>query len=54
MGTTVGFILLHQWIPYLAKIGAMMTGSYIGGGVNFAALHVQNAERHDFINSCCR
>ena len=28
MGTTVGFILLHQWIPYLAKIGAMMTGSY--------------------------
>ena len=20
MGTTVGFILLHQWIPYLAKL----------------------------------
>lgn len=38
IGTVVGFIVLQQWIPYLAKIGAMMTGSYIGGGVNFAAL----------------
>ncbi|WP_436862517.1 DUF819 family protein [Staphylococcus caeli] len=38
IGTTVAFLALHQWIPYLNKIGAMMTGSYIGGGVNFAAL----------------
>ena len=38
IGTVVGFIVLQQWIPYLAKIGAMMTGSYIGGRVNFAAL----------------
>lgn len=38
VGVTVGFLLLHQFIPQLDKIGAMMTGSYIGGGVNFAAL----------------
>ncbi|MCJ1784054.1 DUF819 domain-containing protein [Mammaliicoccus sciuri] len=38
VGVAVGFLLLHQFIPQLDKIGAMMTGSYIGGGVNFAAL----------------
>ena len=51
MGTTVGFILLHQWIPYLAKIGAMMTGSYIGGGVNFAALSTKFKTPSDMISS---
>lgn len=38
VGVAAGFLLLHQFIPDLDKIGAMMTGSYIGGGVNFAAL----------------
>ncbi|QDR64152.1 DUF819 family protein [Mammaliicoccus sciuri] len=38
VGVGTGFLLLHQFIPELDKIGAMMTGSYIGGGVNFAAL----------------
>lgn len=38
VGVAVGFLLLHQFIPQLDKIGAMMTGSYTGGGVNFAAL----------------
>lgn len=38
LGVAAGFLLLHQFIPELDKIGAMMTGSYIGGGVNFAAL----------------
>ncbi|WP_314350468.1 DUF819 family protein [Mammaliicoccus vitulinus] len=38
IGVAVAFLLLHQFIPELDKIGAMMTGSYIGGGVNFAAL----------------
>ncbi|WP_243298295.1 DUF819 family protein [Bacillus litorisediminis] len=37
-GVTVAFITLKDYIPVLDKIGAMMTGSYIGGGVNFAAL----------------
>lgn len=51
LGTTVGFLLLHQWIPYLAKIGAMMTGSYIGGGVNFAALSSKFKTPSDMISS---
>ena len=31
IGTTVAFIILNHSVPYLSKIGAMMTGSYIGG-----------------------
>ncbi|MDQ7143912.1 DUF819 family protein [Mammaliicoccus lentus] len=38
VGVAVSFLLLHQFIQQLNKIAAMMTGSYIGGGVNFAAL----------------
>ena len=41
-GTVVGaflaYGLLHAYIPGLADVASMMTGSYIGGGVNFAAL----------------
>ncbi len=38
LGAFLGFYLLHDHIPYLAEIAGMMTGSYIGGGVNFVAL----------------
>jgi uncharacterized membrane protein len=37
-GTILSFFLLKDHIPYLDKIGAMMSGSYVGGGVNFAAM----------------
>ena len=37
-GALLGFILLKGSIPELAGIAAMMTGSYIGGGVNFTAM----------------
>lgn len=41
-GTVVGaflaYKLLHPFIPGLEGVAAMMTGSYIGGGVNFTAL----------------
>ncbi|WP_100010241.1 DUF819 domain-containing protein [Lentibacillus sediminis] len=37
-GAIIGFFLLKDIIPSLDMIGAMMTGSYIGGGVNFAAM----------------
>lgn len=33
-----GYFLLHNHIENLNCVAAMMTGSYIGGGVNFAAL----------------
>lgn len=37
-GAIIGFFLLKDYIPGLEKVAGMMTGSYIGGGVNFAAL----------------
>ncbi|PTI42266.1 hypothetical protein BU056_01705 [Staphylococcus succinus] len=51
IGTTVAFLILHKWIPFLSKIGAMMTGSYIGGGVNFAALSSKFETPSDMISS---
>ena len=38
IGALVGFFLLHDYIPHLDQITGMMTGSYIGGGINFVAL----------------
>lgn len=37
-GAIIAFQLLKNHIPNLAGIAGMMTGSYIGGGINFAAL----------------
>lgn len=51
IGTFVAFIILNQWIPYLNKIGAMMTGSYIGGGVNFATLSSKLETPGDMVSS---
>lgn len=38
VGAIVAYTLLHEYIPEAAGVAGMMTGSYIGGGVNFAAL----------------
>lgn len=38
LGAFIGFILLADKVPELAKVAAMMSGSYIGGSVNFAAM----------------
>lgn len=45
VGTTVGAFVAYFLLraPFgdasgLAKVASMMTGSYIGGGVNFAAM----------------
>ncbi len=38
LGGLIGFFLLRNKIPEVAKISSMMTGSYIGGGINFVAL----------------
>ena len=37
-GAVAGFYVLQGHIPYLAELAGTMTGTYIGGGVNFAAL----------------
>lgn len=38
LGAVVAFLLLKDKIPELYKMAGMMTGSYIGGGVNFVAM----------------
>ncbi|MBU5436636.1 DUF819 family protein [Tissierella sp. MSJ-40] len=38
LGTFIAFLALRNRIPELYKMAAMMTGSYIGGGVNFVAM----------------
>ena len=38
VGTFIVAIALGAVLPYAAQIAAMMTGSYIGGGVNFVAM----------------
>lgn len=38
VGVFVSYALLNKAIPELYKMAAMMTGSYIGGSVNFAAM----------------
>lgn len=38
IGVFVAFFLLRNYVPDLYRMAAMMTGSYIGGGVNFAAM----------------
>lgn len=40
-GAFLAYGLLHSYIPGLEGVAAMMTGSYVGGGVNFAALAVE-------------
>lgn len=37
-GTLLGFLLLRNHIPELDKIAGMISASYTGGGVNFAAM----------------
>ncbi|USK39732.1 DUF819 family protein [Cytobacillus firmus] len=37
-GVIISFFLLKDHIPVLDKLGAMLSASYIGGGVNFAAI----------------
>ncbi len=38
LGALVGIVLLGKLIPEPNKVAGMMTGSYIGGGVNFVAM----------------
>lgn len=38
LGAILGYLLLHSFIPALNQIAGVMTGSYIGGGVNFVAV----------------
>lgn len=38
VGAVTAYFMLRNYIPELNKVAAMMTGSYIGGGINYTAL----------------
>lgn len=50
-GAIVAFLTLRNFIPHLDKITAMMTGSYTGGGVNFAAMSAKFDTPKDMISA---
>ncbi|WZE72351.1 DUF819 domain-containing protein [Macrococcus sp. CCM 2573] len=50
-GTFVAFFLLKEYIPHLDKLSAMMSASYIGGGVNFAAMALKFNPPKDVISA---
>lgn len=51
LGTFVSFMLLRNHIPELYRMAAMMTGSYIGGGVNFAAMAESFGTSGDWVSA---
>jgi uncharacterized membrane protein len=50
-GVVISFFLLKDHIPVLDKIGAMLSASYIGGGVNFAAMAAKLEAPGEMISS---
>lgn len=50
-GTFIAFFLLKDHIPYLDKLSGMMSASYIGGGVNFAAMALKFNPPKDVISA---
>ncbi len=50
-GTIISFFLLKEHIPYLDKIGGMISASYVGGGVNFAAMAAKFEAPGDLVSA---
>lgn len=50
-GTILSFFLLKDTIPYLDRIGGMMSASYVGGGVNFAAMTAKFEAPEDLVSA---
>lgn len=50
-GTILSFFLLKDTIPFLDRIGGMMSASYVGGGVNFAAMTAKFEAPEDLVSA---
>lgn len=50
-GSVIAFFLFKQQIPHLEKIGGMISASYIGGGVNFAAMAAKFSTPGEYVSS---
>lgn len=50
-GTILAFFVLKEYIPLLDKLAAMFSASYIGGGVNFAAMSAKFETPGELVSS---
>ncbi|WP_077596448.1 DUF819 family protein [Oceanobacillus kimchii] len=50
-GAITAFFIFKDHIPMLDKLGAMFSGSYIGGGVNFAAMAAKFETRGELVSA---
>lgn len=50
-GSVIAFFLFKDQIPHLDKIGGMISASYIGGGVNFAAMAAKFSTPGEYVSS---
>ncbi len=50
-GTIIAFFILKDHIPLLNKLAAMFSASYIGGGVNFAAMSAKFETPGELVSS---
>ena len=50
-GAIAGFYILRSFIPQIDMVGAMLTGSYVGGSVNFAAMAARFEVPEEIISS---
>ena len=51
VGSVLGLLLFGRWMPEALQVGAMITGSYIGGTVNFMAMSSQFNASKNVINA---
>lgn len=51
LGAFIAFFTFKNWIPELDKISGMIGASYIGGGVNFAAMTAKLEPTKDMVAS---
>ena len=51
VGTVLGLLFFGRWMPEALQVGAMITGSYIGGTVNFVAMSSQFQASQNVINA---
>lgn len=51
VGSILGLLFFGRWMPEALQVAAMITGSYIGGTVNFVAMSTQFQASQNVINA---
>ncbi|MCP4454550.1 MAG: DUF819 family protein [Planctomycetes bacterium] len=51
IGSVIAVLVLHSAVPFLEQIAPAMTGSYVGGSINFVALVATFAPPKNLVNA---